>query len=75
MCSEDVVYPNREERDKENLEWEVCRQAYPPAFSFVVRYNSLPDCSEVAAMEELIVKGTSKGRIAFPFEIYQVKSE
>ena len=75
MCSEDVAYPCRKDRDKKNLEWEVGRQAYPPAFSFVVRYSSLPDCSKVASMEELIVEGTSRGRLAFPFEIYQVNSE
>ena len=75
MCSEDVAYPSRRKRDKENLEWEVCRDIYPPAFSFVVRYSSLPDCSKVASTEELIIEGTSRGSLHFPFTVYQMKSE
>ena len=75
VCSKDVAYPCRRKRDKENLEREVSRQAYPPAFSFVVQYSSLPDCSKVASMEELIIEGTSRGSLRFPFTVYQVKSE
>ena len=75
MCSDEVAYGRHKKSDRKNLESEVNRHIYPPAIPFVVKYNSLPDCSKVAKMEKLIIKGTSKGRIAFPFEIYQVKSE
>ena len=74
MCSDEVAY-GRHKSDRKNLESEVNRHIYPPAIPFVVKYNSLPDCSTVAKIEKLNIKGTSKGRIAFPFEIYQVKSE
>ena len=75
MCSDEVIYDREEESDRKNVENEVKRHIYPPAIPFVVKYNSLPDCSTVAKMEEVSIEGTSKGRIAFPFEIYQVKSE
>ena len=75
MCSDEVAYGREEESDKKNLENEVNRHIYPPAIPFVVKYNSLPGCSTVAKMEKLNIKGTSKGRLAFPFEIYQVNSE
>ena len=74
MSSDEVAY-GRHKSDEKNLESEVNRHIYPPALPFVVKYSSLPDCSTVAKMEKLNIKGTSKGRIAFPFEIYQVKSE
>ena len=74
MCSEEVAY-SCHKSDIKNLESEVNQHIYPPAIPFVVKYNSLPDYSTVAKMEEVIIEGTSKGRIAFPFEIYQVKSE
>ena len=74
MCSDEVAY-DRHKSNRKNLESEVNRHIYPPAIPFVVKYNSLPDCSTVAKMEEVSIEGTSKGRIAFPFEIYQVKRE
>ena len=75
MCSKEVAYGCEEEGDRKNLESEVNQHIYPPAIPFVVKYKSLPDCSTVTKMEKLNIKGTSKGRLAFPFEIYQVKRE
>ena len=75
MCSKEVAYGREEESDRKNLESEVNQHIYPPAIPFIVKYKSLPDCSTVAKMEKLNIEGTSRGRLAFPFEIYQVKSE
>ena len=75
MCSDEVAYGRHKKSERKNLESEVNRHIYPPAIPFVVKYKSLPDCSTVAKMEKLRIKGTSKGQIAFPFEIYQVKSK
>ena len=75
MCSDEVAYGRRKKSDKEKLESEVLMHIYPPAISFVVRYDSLPDCSRGVKREKLIIKGTSKGSIPFPFKVYQVKSK
>ena len=75
MCSDEVAYGRHRKSDRKDLESEVNLHIYPPAIPFVVKYNSFPDCSTVAKIEKLNIKGTSKGRIAFPFEIYQVNSE
>ena len=75
MCSDEVAYGRQKESDRKNLESEVNQHIYPPAIPFVVKYDSLPDCSTAAKMVKLNIKGTSKGQIAFPFEIYQVKSK
>ena len=73
MCADEVAYSHRTKSDKRKLESEVNRHIYPPAIPFVVKYDSPPDCSSGAKTEKLNIKGTNKGRIAFPFEVYQVK--
>ena len=75
MCSDEVAYDCRKKSDKKNLENQVNQHIYPPAIPFDVKYNSIPDCSTVAKMEKFTIEGTSKGRITFPFAVYQVKSK
>ena len=74
VCSNEVAYRQRKKSDKKHLESEVNRHIYPPAIPFVVKYDSPPDCSSGAKTEKLRLEGTSKGRITFPFEVYQVKN-
>ena len=73
MCGDEVAYSHRKMSDRRKLESEVNRHIYPPAIPFVVKYDSPPDCSSGAKTEKLNIKGTNKGQIAFPFEVYQVK--
>ena len=73
MCGDEVAYSCHKRSDKRILESEVKQHIYPPAIPFVVKYDSLPDYSSGAKTEELSIKGTSKGWIAFPFVVYQVK--
>ena len=75
VCSDEVAYDRCKKRDKEKLESEVLMHIYPPAIPFVVRYDFPPDCSRGVKVEKLIIKGTSKGSIPFPFKVYQVKSK
>ena len=73
MCGDEVAYSRHKRSDKSKLKSEVKEHIYPPAIPFVVKYDSPPDCSIGAKTEKLNIKGTNKGRIAFPFEVYQVK--
>ena len=74
VCGDEVAYSRHKRSDKRKLESEVKEHIYPPAIPFVVQYDSPPDCSSGAKTEKFTIKGTNKGQIAFPFEVYQVKN-
>ena len=72
VCRSEVVYdivPNK------GLESAVKLHIYPPAFHCVVMYSIPPDCHGGVKMNSLNIEGTNKGRITFPFQVYEVKSK
>ena len=74
MHSSEIAYHGGRYSHK-GLESAVENHIYPPAIHCVVMYNSPPDYPRGVKMNRLSIEGTNKGRIFFPFKVYEVKSK